>query len=66
MRALLGYQDQPTPFELFAYLFYWLVAVAAGVVLVRHAKRAVAARLEDLRKAAAETTADADASKNQA
>eukprot|EP00445_Apocalathium_hangoei_P066958 CAMPEP_0204122604 /NCGR_PEP_ID=MMETSP0361-20130328/8815_1 /ASSEMBLY_ACC=CAM_ASM_000343 /TAXON_ID=268821 /ORGANISM="Scrippsiella Hangoei, Strain SHTV-5" /LENGTH=423 /DNA_ID=CAMNT_0051073953 /DNA_START=43 /DNA_END=1314 /DNA_ORIENTATION=- len=66
MRALLGYQDQPTPFELFAYLFYWLVAVAAGVVLVRRAKRAVAARLEDLRKAAADTTADAEATENQA
>jgi len=66
MRALLGYQDQPTPFELFAYLFYWIVAVAAGFVMVRRAKRAIAVRLEFLRKAAAETTADEEDTKIQA
>merc|ERR1712039_575864 len=49
MRALLGWQDQPTPVEFFAYAFYWVITVIVGFVLVRRAKQAVGKRLEYLR-----------------
>merc|ERR1712039_398847 len=50
MRALLGWQDQPTPMEFFPYVFYWMITVVVGFVLVRRAKQAVGKRLEYLRR----------------
>jgi len=35
MRALLGYQDKPTPVEMFAYAVYWIVIIILGVIIVR-------------------------------
>merc|ERR1719499_2948282 len=49
MRALLGWQDQPTPMEFFAYAFYWVVAPIVGVILVHRAKKGIAKRLAYLR-----------------
>jgi len=56
VRALLGWQDQATPVELFAYAFYWIVAMSLGYLLVRRAKQQLARlvekwRLEDERLA---------------
>eukprot|EP00448_Togula_jolla_P019516 CAMPEP_0170589106 /NCGR_PEP_ID=MMETSP0224-20130122/11180_1 /TAXON_ID=285029 /ORGANISM="Togula jolla, Strain CCCM 725" /LENGTH=495 /DNA_ID=CAMNT_0010912855 /DNA_START=51 /DNA_END=1538 /DNA_ORIENTATION=+ len=39
MRAMLGWQDQATPVELFAYLTYWIIALTLGWLLVRRAKK---------------------------
>jgi len=61
MRALLGWQDQPTPIEFFAYALYWLVAVSAGCVLVRRAKRTMASKLEMLRAEMGESAPDPEA-----
>jgi len=60
MRALLGWQDQPTPMEFFAYAFYWVAAISAAVVLVRRAKKGVEKRLEFLRQACEEGNTHAD------
>mmetsp|Transcript_28123 Transcript_28123/g.79850 ORF Transcript_28123/g.79850 Transcript_28123/m.79850 type:complete len:486 (-) Transcript_28123:102-1559(-) len=49
MRALLGWQDQPTPIEFFAWFSYWVIALAIGFVMVRRAKRTIAAKIEKLR-----------------
>lgn len=68
MRALLGWQDQPTPVEFFAYALYWVIAPLCGVLLVRSAKRAIAKRLEELRQAAGsedEAKPDGDSAKSE-
>jgi len=39
MRALVGWQDQPTPIEVFSWLLYWCVAILWGTIMVRRAKR---------------------------
>jgi FTR1 family protein len=44
MRALLGYQDKPTPLEFFAYGFYWIVVITAAVFIVRRVNKQMAAR----------------------
>lgn len=51
MRALLGWQDQPTPLEFFAYGLYWILAIVLGTILIRHAKRALDAKLKEWREA---------------
>mmetsp|Transcript_9750 Transcript_9750/g.24556 ORF Transcript_9750/g.24556 Transcript_9750/m.24556 type:complete len:545 (+) Transcript_9750:135-1769(+) len=50
MRALFGWQDQPTPMELFAYILYWIIVPAIGFVMVKKAKKGIAKRLEELRR----------------
>lgn len=50
MRALLGYQDQPTPIEVFAWILYWIVALAAGYFMIRRAKQQMSAMLERWRR----------------
>jgi high-affinity iron transporter len=50
MRALLGWQDMPTPMEFFAYAFYWLFILALGFFVVRHAKKQMAAHMAKLRR----------------
>jgi len=44
VRALFGWQDQPTPLEFFAYAFYWTMVLTIGYFVTRHAKR----QLEEL------------------
>lgn len=46
MRALLGWQDQPTPIEFIAWFLYWGVALSIGFVMVRRAKKTIAAKLD--------------------
>jgi len=48
MRAMLGWQDQPTPMEFFAYAFYWVMILTIGYVMVRRAKRQMAALIKEL------------------
>lgn len=50
MRALLGWQDQPTPVELLAYFLYWLVAICLGYVLVNKIKKDMDARVAEWRR----------------
>merc|ERR1711920_217175 len=45
MRAMLGWQDKPTPLEFFAYAFYWIVATVVGFFLIRRAKRQLEAKV---------------------
>jgi len=35
LRALFGYQDKPTPVEMLAYAFYWIVIVIAACLIGR-------------------------------
>lgn len=44
LRALFGWQDQPTPVEFFAYGIFWVLSAVIGTVLVKRAKR----QLEEL------------------
>mmetsp|Transcript_98959 Transcript_98959/g.255846 ORF Transcript_98959/g.255846 Transcript_98959/m.255846 type:complete len:92 (+) Transcript_98959:1-276(+) len=46
MRALFGWQDQPTPVEFFAYAFYWVAVTIVGYIFVQRAKK----QLEELIK----------------
>jgi len=39
VRALFGYQDQPSPIEFFAYATYWATSTIVGAVVVRRAKK---------------------------
>uniref|UniRef100_A0A7S3U1L7 Uncharacterized protein n=1 Tax=Strombidinopsis acuminata TaxID=141414 RepID=A0A7S3U1L7_9SPIT len=39
MRALFGWQDQPTPVEFFAYAFYWVAVTIIGYIFVQRAKK---------------------------
>jgi len=39
MRAMLGWQDQMTPVEIFAYLGYWVIAITVGSIMVAKAKK---------------------------
>jgi len=48
MRAMLGWQDQPTPMEFFAYAFYWLMIVSIGHFMVRRAKKQMAKLIKEL------------------
>eukprot|EP00930_Biecheleria_cincta_P030234 TRINITY_DN2094_c0_g1_i1.p1 TRINITY_DN2094_c0_g1~~TRINITY_DN2094_c0_g1_i1.p1 ORF type:complete len:551 (-),score=85.30 TRINITY_DN2094_c0_g1_i1:565-2115(-) len=57
LRALCGWQDQPTPVEFFAFPLYWLVAAPLLIVQIRRWKKEVqeklsAQRAEDLAAAA--------------
>ena len=38
MRALFGWQDQATPIEIFAYIFYWIFAIVLVSLMVWRAK----------------------------
>jgi len=42
MRALIGWQDQPTPVEFFAWIIYWILAISVGVVMIQRAKSQMA------------------------
>merc|ERR1719215_2197817 len=59
-RALLGWQDQPTPMEFFAYALYWVVAPIVGVVLVQRAKKGIDKRMAYLRTTGAADQRPAD------
>jgi len=50
MRALLGWQDQATPVELFAWGVYWILSLSAGFLLVRKAKKDMEKRKEEWRR----------------
>jgi high-affinity iron transporter len=39
LRALFGYQDRPTPLELFAYCMFWVLAIAVCCVVVLQARQ---------------------------
>mmetsp|Transcript_98963 Transcript_98963/g.255860 ORF Transcript_98963/g.255860 Transcript_98963/m.255860 type:complete len:81 (+) Transcript_98963:1-243(+) len=39
MRALFGWQDQPTPVEFFAYVLYWITVSIVGYIVVQRAKK---------------------------
>ena len=57
MRALFGWQDQATPIEIFAYILYWMVAIAIVTCMVLRAKKQMQKmverwRLEDEQAAA--------------
>lgn len=45
IRALFGYQDQPSPVEFFAYTFYWVATTIIGAVLVNKAKKELAEKI---------------------
>jgi len=57
MRALLGWQDQMTPVEIFAYLTYWVSAISIGALMVTKAKKDMAIKLERWRLEDAELEA---------
>lgn len=65
LRAMLGWQDQATPVELFAYAVYWILAVSIGVVMVAKVKREMAERfggnqeLTEIREEKLEASAEA-------
>jgi len=46
VRALLGWQDQPTPIEFFAYAFYWVLILTVGYFVIKRAQRQLVALLE--------------------
>jgi len=50
MRALLGWQDQPTPVEIFAWLLYWIVSITIGFFVVRKIKKDMDARVAEWKK----------------
>jgi len=68
MRALLGWQDQATPVELFAWATYWIVSLSVGTVLVRKAKKDMEKRKEEWRRqdeeAERQKAAEEEAGKN--
>lgn len=51
MRALLGWQDQPTPLEFIAYALYWVLAAIIGYFAVRMVKRQLEAKVEGWKEA---------------
>jgi FTR1 family protein len=61
MRAMLGWQDQPTPIEFFAWGFYWVVIFTVGSVMLRRVKKQLAEMQERWRQADAEKQGQADA-----
>jgi len=59
IRALLGWQDQPTPVEFFAWFFYWMIIATFGYFMLKRVKKQLAEmkerwRLADEEAAAAE------------
>eukprot|EP00403_Amphidinium_massartii_P024334 CAMPEP_0178392490 /NCGR_PEP_ID=MMETSP0689_2-20121128/11705_1 /TAXON_ID=160604 /ORGANISM="Amphidinium massartii, Strain CS-259" /LENGTH=483 /DNA_ID=CAMNT_0020013065 /DNA_START=139 /DNA_END=1590 /DNA_ORIENTATION=+ len=48
MRALFGWQDQPTPIEIFAYILYWIIALSLGSFVIARAKRTVQKKMANL------------------
>eukprot|EP00403_Amphidinium_massartii_P023666 CAMPEP_0178392478 /NCGR_PEP_ID=MMETSP0689_2-20121128/11699_1 /TAXON_ID=160604 /ORGANISM="Amphidinium massartii, Strain CS-259" /LENGTH=608 /DNA_ID=CAMNT_0020013053 /DNA_START=56 /DNA_END=1883 /DNA_ORIENTATION=+ len=48
MRALFGWQDQPTPIEIFAYLVYWIIALTVGSFVISRAKKMVERKMANL------------------
>jgi high-affinity iron transporter len=51
MRAMFGWQDQPTPLEFIAYTFYWVLAVVLGGLMLTRAKRQLEKMKESWRQA---------------
>jgi high-affinity Fe2+/Pb2+ permease len=39
MRSVIGYQDKPTPLEIFAYLIYWTLIVISLYIIKKHTKK---------------------------
>jgi len=39
MRAMFGWQDQPTPIEFFAYALYWISIIVLGRCMILRAKK---------------------------
>jgi len=62
MRAMFGWQDQPTPLEFFAYGFYWVLAFVLGGLLLRRAKRQLERMKESWRQADERKATDAETS----
>jgi len=50
MRALLGWQDQPTPMEFFAYGLYWVVTPILGYFLIKREVKKVQEKLKKWRE----------------
>jgi len=46
MRALFGWQDQPTPVEFFAFPLYWLVVTPILCIMIQRWKKTVQAKLD--------------------
>merc|ERR1712187_709585 len=46
---MFGWQDQPTPVELFAYLAYWICVSALGVAMIRTFQAKMARRVAEWR-----------------
>lgn len=42
MHAMVGWQDQPTPINMFSYVSFWIITFVVGFVMVRRAKRQLA------------------------
>jgi len=49
MRALFGWQDQPTPVEFFAFPLYWLVVAPILFIMIKRWKKSVEEHLLKLR-----------------
>jgi high-affinity iron transporter len=66
MRAMFGWQDQPTPLEFFAYGLYWVLAVVLGCLMLRRAKRQLERMKESWRQADEQKAKDAEVNGNGA
>lgn len=51
MRAMFGWQDQPTPLEFLAYALYWIIAIIVGAVMLNRAKKHLEQMRESWRRA---------------
>jgi len=60
MRAMFGWQDQPTPLEFLSYGLYWVLALLLGGLVLRRARRQIEKMKESWRQADEQKAKDAE------